>query len=195
YVPDGRQRAVAAAQLRGGEDGLQAADPAAGAAHARRVDDDVTDLARGEGVPVDQRPADHKAGADASLDSEQHQVGRGGAAEGVLGQDGGVGVVGDVNREVEAAAKDAGQVDPGPVQVVGVEDHAVPVDHAGRADAHAEHRPVDGGTQPLGQADGDADRFLAAGAVQRDLRPRLDLPGQVNHGARHPVGGREVEGD
>ena len=49
--------------------------------------------------------------------------------------------------------------------------------------------------QLLGQADGEADRLLADGAVQRHLGTRLELPGQVDHSPRHPVGGREVEGD
>ena len=49
------------------------------------------------------------------------------------------------------------------------------------------------GAQPLGQADGEADRFLAVGAVKCYLHAVLDLAGQVDDGPGHPVEGREVE--
>jgi len=49
----------------------------------------------------------------------------------------------------------------------------------GGADADAEGRPADGGAQLLSQADGETDRLLAAGAVERYLGACLDLAGQV----------------
>ncbi len=72
--------------------------------------------------------------------------------------------------------EDAGQVDPGPVEVVRVEYHAASVDHAGRADADAEQWPVDSLAQLLRQAHGEADRILAAaGALERHLGAGFDM--------------------
>ena len=99
-----------------------------------------------------------------------------------------VGVVGDVDGQVELAAENAGQVDAGPAEVVRVEDHAAPVDHAGRADADAEHRRAGGRAQLLREADREADRLLADRAVECYLGAGLDLAEQVDHRPRHPVG-------
>ncbi|HET9078959.1 MAG TPA: hypothetical protein VFO01_00345 [Trebonia sp.] len=80
-------------------------------------------------------------------------------------------------------------VDARPVEVVRVEDHALPVDHAGRADADAEDRPAGRRPQLPRPADGEVDRRLAAGALAGHLAALLHLPQQVDHGPGHPVVG------
>ena len=47
---------------------------------------------------MQQRAAEHEAGADTGADPEHHQAAVAGRAEGVLAEDGGVGVVGDEDR-------------------------------------------------------------------------------------------------
>ena len=65
------------------------------------VDHDVADLAGAPTVAVQQGALEHQPGTDTGADPEHHQAAVAGVAEGVLAEDGGVGVVRHEDREVE----------------------------------------------------------------------------------------------
>ena len=81
-----------------GEPGLEAAELAAGAGVAAvGPDDDVADLAGGEAAAEERGAAEQQAGADTVADLDEHHVAER-VAEAVLGERGGVRVVGDEHR-------------------------------------------------------------------------------------------------
>ena len=116
---------------------------------------------------MQQRALEHQAGADTGADPEHHQAAVAGLAEGVLAEDGGVGVVGDEDREAEAPR--ARLVASGvsvQAEVGRVDDGAVGVDDTGAADADAEHRAVGHRDQLGGEPVHQRDRVVARGAVE-----------------------------
>ena len=131
------------------------------------VDHDVADLAGRRAVTVQQRALEHQPGADTGADPEHHQPAVAGVAERVLAEDGGVGVVGHEDREVEGRAQPGGQRGAVPAEVGGVDDDAGGVDDAGAADADAEHRPVGRVDELADQVVQQGDRVLATAPVER----------------------------
>ena len=155
----------------------------------------MADLAGGEPVAHDQVAVEHQAGADALADLDREQAAVGVAAEAQLGEGDGVGVVGDVDADPEAAGQVVGQVEVVPPAVGGLEDDARGVDDAGATHADTEQRAVGG----LGQLRGKGlDEVEGGGACAGPAlgRPAVeDLAGQVDERAPEHLVVAEVEGD
>ena len=159
-----------------GEQGLEAADAPARTVVAVVVDRDVADLAGRGAVAVEEHALEDEPGTDTEADAQDQEAAVGGAAVGVLGQRGDVGVVGDVHRDAGGASDLAGQVGAVPAEVGGVEHGAAVVDDARRADADAEDRPVAAVDQGAGELDRPArprpPRGRRRRAARRGARPR-----------------------
>ena len=106
------------AQAGHGEHGLEAAGRAAGARARRRGRRRRgRSRRRRRAVAVQQRPLEHQPGADTGADPEHHQPAVAGVAEGVLAEDGGVGVVRHEDREPRRVGQAGGERGVGPAEV------------------------------------------------------------------------------
>ena len=142
---------------------------------------------------MQQGALEHQPGADTGADPDQHQPAVAGVAEGVLAEDGGVGVVGHEDRDVERRPQPLGQRRAVPAEVGRVDDHAGGVHDTRRTDADAEHRPGGRVDQLADEVVDQVDGVLAAAALERPAAPLLDVAGQVEQGARDDAVGGEVD--
>ena len=160
------------------------------------VDHDVADLAGRGAVPVEQRALEDQAGTDAGPDPEHHQAAVPGVAERVLAEDRGVGVVGDEDRDVRARAAGCGRAGCPYQPRLGA---STTVPSASTTPGLPTPTPRTGrSVSAISAAASSRTRSTASAPLRPETASSLaghDLAGEVDHGADHPVVGREVEAD
>src|SRR5690606_26021270 len=123
---------------------------------------------------VDGGSAEDQAGADTAADADDHEVADR-VAEAVLGEGGGVGVVGHEHGQLGRGLEDALQREVGPPEVGGGEHGAGEVDDAGRADAYTEDGEFGGGREVAHQLHEDRGDLWPLCPVGRELHAGDDL--------------------
>ncbi len=125
---------------------------------ATRVDDDVSDLAGGVGRSGEQLVVDHDAGTDALGDADEQDVPRLAGDERQLTEGGGVGVVGDADRQPEGCGQLRAEGDVVEAEVGGPDDHTLGVDDAWGGDADPEQWSIGLVGELAGDLDGGGRR-------------------------------------
>jgi hypothetical protein len=199
------------AQRGAGDEGLQAAAVAAAADRALGIDQDMADLPRDAAGTAKGATVDHQSRADARRQAQVgHDVRAAAHSECRLAERADVGVVVEVDGELEALLHLAGgvQAHPAGQDRLRVHEAARAVDRAGQAHAGGEDAvALDAGLvdELVNQARGGVERVLG-GRVDLELRVGLgeDRVGEVGDGDPEAVvsevqadhgAGRLVEGD
>src|SRR5690606_27826047 len=135
----------------------------------------------GEAAAVHGPAAEDEPRTDTAADADEHDVAVR-LAEAVLGERGGVGVVGDEHGQPGGGLEDLLQGELGPAEVGGGEHGAGEVDDAGRADADAEDGLLGGRDEFGDEVQHDGGDLGPGGAVGRDLAVGEDVAVDVEHG-------------